>query len=221
VHVEVRINGLDTTWAARDLGGLVGLSGLDGLRIPKAEDPSTVAGLAADLPDDGSIGLHLLVESARGLEAAAELAAAHPLVASIALGEADLQSELGLADERGLAWARGRLVVAAAAAGLPPPAMSVFPVLGDDAGLEASCHAGRVLGFLGRAAIHPHQLPVIERAFMPDEREVEEARAILAALAAAEATGSGTAVLPNGRFVDRAMARRAERITALAARDRS
>ncbi|WP_238454603.1 hypothetical protein [Micromonospora sp. ATA51] len=63
-------------------------------------------------------------------------------------------------------------MVAARAAGLPPPAMSVYANVADLDGLAASCAAGRRLGFLGRAAIHPRQLPVIAEAFRPAEREV-------------------------------------------------
>ena len=43
-------------------------------------------------------------------------------------------------------------------------------------GLAASCARGRELGHLGRAAIHPDQLPVIEQAYLPTEDEVARAR---------------------------------------------
>ena len=221
--IEVRINGLDTPWAAADLAAAAtgaALPRLAGIRLPKAERPEDVARVGDALPPGQGIGVHLLIESARGLEAIADLARAHPAVASLALGEADLRSELGVTDDSGLAWARGRIVVAAAAAGLPPPAMSVYTNVADEAGLAASCRTGRALGFLGRAAIHPRQLPVIEAAFLPDDDEIAAARATLDALAEAAAAGSGTAVLPNGRFVDRAMAQHAERTLALALRAR-
>jgi citrate lyase beta subunit len=85
-------------------------------------------------------------------------------------------------------------------------------------GLAASCRAGRALGFLGRSAIHPRQLSVIAAAFRPTAGEVAHARAVLHALAAADAAGRGTALLPDGRFVDRAMAPGARRVLHLAAR---
>ncbi|WP_332108205.1 aldolase/citrate lyase family protein [Phytohabitans suffuscus] len=65
--------------------------------------------------------LHPLIESAAGVENAYRIATAHPAVAGIALGEADLRSDLGISDEAALAWPRGRIVVAARAAGLPHP----------------------------------------------------------------------------------------------------
>jgi citrate lyase subunit beta/citryl-CoA lyase len=219
--VQVRVNGVGTSWHEDDLAALVSLPRLAGIRLPKAESPEQVRLIGESLPQHGSVRLHLLIESARGVEAAAELAGAHRLIASIALGEADLRSDLGVADEHGLLWSRGRIVVAAAAAGLPPPAMSAFPDVEDETGLAASCREGRALGFLGRAAIHPRQLPVIEAAFLPDEGEIAEAEATLAALADAEGEGTGTAVLPGGRFVDRATAERARRVVRLAARRRA
>ncbi|PWR13204.1 CoA ester lyase [Micromonospora sicca] len=214
VPVQVRVNELAGPDVDGDLAAVAGAPGLAGLRLPKVESPATVAALAArvDTP------LHPLIESAVGLEAAYDIAGAHPAVASLGLGEADLRSDLGVADDDGLLWARGRVVVAARAAGLPPPAMSVYANVADLDGLAASCAAGRRLGFLGRAAIHPRQLPVIAEAFRPAEREVARARELLAAVADAQARDSGTVVLPDGRFADRAMVAAARRVVDLAAR---
>ena len=143
--------------------------------------------------------LHPLVESAVGLEAAYAIATAHPAVAPIGLGGANLRSDLGVSADEGLLWARGRIVVAARAAGLPPRAMSVYANVSDLDGLAASCAAGRRLGFVGRSAIHPRQLPVIVEAFRPTADEVSRARELLAAVAEAQTRDSGTVVLPDGR----------------------
>jgi citrate lyase beta subunit len=59
-------------------------------------------------------------------------------------------------------------------------------------------------------------VPVIRDAFRPTDDEILHARAILAALADAAAASSGVAVLPDGRMVDAAMRRGAERTLALA-----
>ncbi|RKF24717.1 HpcH/HpaI aldolase/citrate lyase family protein [Micromonospora globbae] len=214
VPVQVRINELTGPDVEADLAAVTGRPGLSGLRLPKVESAGTVASIAARV----DVPLHPLVESALGLEAAYAIASAHPAVASIGLGEADLRSDLGVSDDAGLAWARGRVVVAARAAGLAPPAMSVYADVVDVEGLAASCAVGRRLGFLGRAAIHPRQLPVIVEAFRPDEREVARAAELLAAVAEAERRDSGTVVLPDGRFADRAMVAAARRTVDLAAR---
>ncbi|MEV0718498.1 CoA ester lyase [Asanoa sp. NPDC050611] len=212
VPIQVRVNELTGPDVGADLAAVVGRPGLGGLRLPKVESSTVVAALGSDVP------LHPLIESAIGLEAAYAIASAHPAVASLGLGEADLRSDLGVTDDDGLLWARGRVVVAARAAGLPPPAMAVYADVLDTAGLAESCAAGRRLGFLGRTAVHPRQLPVIVDAFRPAEHEVARAAELLAAVAEAERRDSGTVVLPDGRFADRAMVAAARRIVDLAAR---
>jgi citrate lyase subunit beta/citryl-CoA lyase len=212
--VQVRVNDLRSAAGREDVEALAGLPGLAGIRVPKVE-----SGAELEVCAGLGVPLHPLIESALGVEAAFSIASAHPLVASVGLGEADLRSELGVADEAGLAWVRGRIVVAARAAGLPRPAMSVYPRLGDPAGLERSCRLGRALGFRGRMAIHPEQLPVIERAFRPAADEVEAAEVLLAAVESAALDDRAVAVLPDGRFADRAMVEAARETVALVRRD--
>jgi citrate lyase subunit beta/citryl-CoA lyase len=224
VPAFVRVNAGPSVEQPLDLAAVAGAAGLTGLRLPKVRSAGDVLALAARLDLNGAdrhdqpVELHPLVESAAGVEAAYTIASAHPAVASIGLGEADLRSDLGVPGEEGLAWSRGRIVVAARAAGLPPPAMAAYPDVSDVDGLVTSCRTGRQLGFLGRSAIHPRQLPVIVEAFRPTQDEVARAVALLAAVDDAAARGSGTAVLSDGRFADRAMTGAAQRTVALAAR---
>lgn len=215
--VTVRINDIRSRWGAADLALLREAPSLAGIRIPKAETAEDVRAARAGL-GSRSVPLHCLIESARGVEAAFEIASADPAVATIGLGEADLRSDLGVTDEDGLLWARGRIVVAARAAGLASPAMSVYTKIDDLEGLAASCRRGRALGFVGRAAIHPRQLSVIAECFTPTEEEVSTARELLDALADATAAESGVVVLSTGQFVDRAMVEGAERVVALSQR---
>ncbi|MGW1377613.1 HpcH/HpaI aldolase/citrate lyase family protein [Streptomyces sp. NPDC002446] len=158
--------------------------------------------------------LYALLESALGIEHAFAIATAHPALRGIAVGEADLRAELGVRDDAGLAWPRSRTVVAARAAGLPPPPQSVYPDVRDLDGLARSSAQGRALGFLGRAAIHPRQLPVIEAAHLPSLEEVEAAERIVRAAAAQ----GGALALPEGGFVDAAVVAGARRVLSLAAR---
>lgn len=216
VPVHVRINSLAGPLAAADTQALAGLPGLAGLRLPKvdtAADVLRIAGWAA-ARTEGVPPLYALLESALGIENAFAIATAHPAVRGIALGEADLRAVLGVTGEAGLAWPRSRAVVAARAAGLAPPAQSVYPDVRDAEGLARSCAEGRALGFLGRTAIHPRQLPVIERAYLPTAQEIEAAEEIVRAGTA----DTGAAALPDGRFVDAAVVAGALRTLALARR---
>ncbi len=205
VPVHVRVHGED------DIRALTGLPGLSGLRLPKITHAVSVHHVAAVAP---GVPLYPLLESALAVEHAYSIATAHHDVRGIALGEADLRADLGVREDFGLDFARSRLVVAARAAALPPPAQSVFPDVRDLDGLWASCVRGRGLGLLGRAAIHPRQLEVIERAFRPTAREVEEAAEIIAA----SEVDAGALALPDGRFVDAAVVASARRTLAIAGR---
>ncbi|MGC9380116.1 HpcH/HpaI aldolase/citrate lyase family protein [Streptomyces sp. MH13] len=211
VPVHVRVNALDGPLAAADLAALAALPGLSGLRLPKVTSPEQITGVAAAT---GGPALYALIESALGVERAYLVARAHPSLRGIALGEADLRADLGVRGDAGLDWSRSRVVVAARAAGLAPPAQTVHPDIRDLEGLAASCAHGRALGFLGRAAIHPRQLPIIERAYLPTERELEEAETIVKAATAQP----GALALPDGRFVDAAVVATARRTLSLARR---
>jgi citrate lyase subunit beta / citryl-CoA lyase len=212
--VYVRINAPGSDWFDADLRAVACAPGLRGLRIPKVERPEQVRVIGTAL-EPRPIEVHCVIESAAGLEAAFEIATAHPAVSGVSLGEADLSGDLNVTDEAGLAWARGRIVVAARAASLPPPLMSVFANIADLDGLRESCATGRRLGFLGRTLIHPRQAPDVLGAFAPTAAEVESAMGVLAGLSQAADSGRGTAVLAGGRFVDRAMARSARRVLAV------
>lgn len=193
--VYVRVNAGD----ADDLVAVADLP-LAGVFVPKVERPE-------DVPELDHV--HAMVESARGVEAAFEIAS-HRSVRGISLGEADLGSQTG-ALEGGLDYARSRIVNAAVAAGLPRPPQAVYMNVRDLEGLARSCRRGRELGHLGRSAIHPDQLEVIEQAYLPTRAEVDVARATVAKL---ESEGVGE--VPGGLFVDAALAGSARMTLALA-----
>ncbi|MEV1246113.1 HpcH/HpaI aldolase/citrate lyase family protein [Nonomuraea sp. NPDC050022] len=209
VEMHVRINDLAGGRGRDDLDALAGLPGLDAVRLPKVESAAVLDGLG--------VRAYALLESAAGIVAAHTIAA-HPAVAGIALGEQDLAAELSITDESAMNHLRLQTVIAAAAAGLPPVPMSVYPDVKDEAGLAASCRAGRALGLFGRTAIHPRQIPVIRRAFAPTREETERAAEIVQAAEQAERAGAGAVALPDGRFVDAPIVAKARRTLDLAER---
>jgi citrate lyase subunit beta / citryl-CoA lyase len=216
----VRINAVGSPWGADDLEAVAGLPGLRGIRVPKVEGPKDVAAVAGALAAAGSglgVGVTCVIESAVGVEEAYRIASADPRVTGLALGEADLASNLGVSAVEGLAFIRSRVIVAASAAGLAPPNMSVYPHVTDLDGLAVSCRAGRALGFLGRACIHPRQVPVVVEAFTPSAADVDRASATLDALAEGSRLGHGVVVCPDGRMLDPAMAGVARRTLEVAA----
>jgi citrate lyase subunit beta/citryl-CoA lyase len=170
----VRVNGLESGRLEGDLDAVRGVE-LEGLVLPKAT-PEAVDALGLDGPPVVAIA-----ESADGLRRAYETAA-KPRVVALLLGAVDLTAALGLAplpDGDELLYARSKLVVDSAAAGIRPPFDSVHLALDDADGLERACRRARALGLRGKACIHPSQVEVVNRAFVPDEDELAWARRVL------------------------------------------
>jgi citrate lyase subunit beta/citryl-CoA lyase len=207
----VRVNPLGSEWGERDVDALAG-SAAAGLRLPKVEDPGVVRTLAgrAGLP------LHVVLESALGVERAFELATAHPLVAVLSLGEADLMADLRIRDRGALDWARQRVVNASRAAGLPSPPHAAWTAVRDLAGLAEDCLAARARGFFGRSVLHPSQLATVNAVFSPDAAEVAAARALLDSLASRSADEVVAWLTDDGRFVDPAVVANARWLVDLA-----
>jgi citrate lyase subunit beta / citryl-CoA lyase len=207
LSVWVRINPPGTEAGRRDVAALAGRR-LDGLRVPRVDDPQVVREVA----ERTGARLQLLLESARGLVRARELAEAHELVTGIGLGEADPAADLLVDRDEGLTWARGWVVVAARAAGLPSPVQSVWTDVGDPAGLRASCETGRATGFFGRSVIHPRQIDVVHDVYTPSAEEIAAAESVVATAAEAAARGEAAALDADGRFVDPAVVARARTV---------
>ncbi|MFJ4188887.1 HpcH/HpaI aldolase/citrate lyase family protein [Kitasatospora sp. NPDC089509] len=214
--VHVRINPL-ADGGREDLAALAGLAGegLAGLRLPKVESARQVRAVAGAAP---GVGLWPTVESALGLEHAYRIATAHPRVRGLLYGTGDLAADLATTDPDVLAACAVRVLVAARAAGLPRPPLSVHPDLHDPAGLAADTRRGRERGFHGRSVIHPAHVPVVHAVFAPTAAELAAARAVVAD---AEARGTGARTGPDGRFTDAAVVRRARAVLAAAAEDRA
>ena len=209
--VFVRINAPGSELAALDIAAVAALQ-LSGLRLPKVESLESVRLVAETLEALRSeAGIQCLIESALGLELALEIARSHERVAGISLGEADLAADLGVRDEAGLLYARSRIVSASRAAGLPGPVQSVYTNVKDLDGLRRSTEEGKNMGFVGRSAIHPSQVPIINEVFTPTEEELAEAQELLDRLEGEAGSGTGAFVLEDGRFVDRAVVESARR----------
>jgi citrate lyase subunit beta/citryl-CoA lyase len=200
----VRVNRARTEACERDLDRLAG-SAL-GLRIPKVESAAEVAWVADRAPE---VPLDCTIESARGVLAAFEIASA-PACALLSYGGLDLAVDLGITGgEQETLFARSFLAIATRAAGKPPPSDGVHPLLEDDDGLRKEAESARRLGFFGKSAIHPRQVPIINAVFSPTLEEVAWARKVLAAF---EASGGAATKTADGEFVDKPVADRARQL---------
>jgi citrate lyase subunit beta/citryl-CoA lyase len=200
--VYVRINGTDTPWFKRDLE-VVGLPGVLGVVLPKAEHPEQITEIAARLT--GEARVLPLLETALGVWNARVLAQA-PRVERLAFGSVDFQLETGIIGEQEeLLYARSRLVLASRIAAILPPLDGVTMAFDDLIRLQDDVARARRLGFGGKLCIHPKQVETINRGFVPNEAERAWARRVLSV---AEATGTGALQL-DGELIDRPVIERA------------
>jgi citrate lyase subunit beta/citryl-CoA lyase len=218
-EVAVRVNAASTPWGADDLFAAA-TSGADAVVLPKVESAADVLRAERALEAAGApaaLALWCMIETPRGVLAAAEIASASPRLACLVAGTSDLVKDLRARPMPGRAEVLASLsliLLAARASGLAA-LDGVHLALDDDAGFEAACRQGRDLGFDGKTLIHPRTIGGANRIFAPAAEEVADARRIIEAHARAVAAGQGVVVV-DGRLVEALHVESARRVVALA-----
>jgi citrate lyase subunit beta / citryl-CoA lyase len=208
----VRVNACTTPSYAFDVEALVGLPGLRGVMVPKAEDPADLTALRQQLGP--GIGIIALVETAVGVLQAAAISRCEG-TDRLAFGSIDFAADIDAAhDDDALLNARMTLVLASRAAAKPAPIDGITAELDQAEIVEHEVARSRRLGFGGKLCIHPSQVPAIRRAFRPSAEEVSSAQAILDIAAAPDWDGARR---HDGQMIDKATVGRARRILASAA----
>jgi citrate lyase subunit beta/citryl-CoA lyase len=222
--VYVRINPFGSGLADIDLD-LIVPSRPDGIVLPKSEGGQDAQLLSAMLSarealaglEDGAVSIvAIATETPASLFELGSYRGASARLAGIAWGAEDLSAGLGSETNRDtdgrltdpFRLARTLTLAGAAAAGVAA-IDSPFTAFRDGAGLEREAEAARRDGFGGKLAIHPDQVPVINRVFTPSTEAIARARAVVAAFA--ESDGVGVVGL-DGEMLDRPHLLRAERI---------
>ena len=240
--VSVRINALDTHYCYRDIVDIVEQAGkhLDTLLVPKVNTPEDIYFVSTLLSQIEAhkglkpIGIHALIETARGMANVEDIAATCPeRMEALVFGVADFAAStqarvthmgganadytvLTHADGGGRErhwndqwhYAQARLVVACRAYGLRP-IDGPFSDIQDAEGYRSAARSAAALGIEGKWAIHPSQIALANEVFSPTEAEVTRAQRILAAMADAAKRGQGAVTL-DGRMLDAASIRQAE-----------
>ena len=217
----IRLNGMGTPYYEADLETCL-RAGPDALVIPKVDSPEvlrladahiTEAEVAATRPT-GVLGFFALIESARGILNAQAIATATPRLLGLMLGHVDLSADLGIpagrASEGIVHHARCQLVLAARAAGVEV-VDTIYLNIRDDDGLRAEAAQGAAMGFAGKLAIHPGQIPIIHEAFTPSADRLRQAERILEAWRQAEAEGRGVCAL-DGVLIEKPVVEAERRI---------
>ena len=140
-----------------------------------------------------------MIETNEALDQAFEIARSSQRVRSLIFGAIDMAADLRTTiDWENLLFARSRVVHAAAGAGVDLIDVPWLD-LEDMDGLREEARRCSSLGFTGKAAIHPKQIPVLNETFSPAEEEVARARQIIAAFEA----GAGGLVVHEGKLIEK------------------
>ncbi len=215
--ILVRIN-QPLELAVRDLEAAV-LPGVNGLIITKVEGPDHLRlldELVSRLEESrgiahGTLRFLALIEAPGPLNRAHEIARATPRTIGLSLGGEDYATAVG-GEPNGetLLMPKQQVLQAARAHGLMP--MGTIGTVADYSDLDAYLKVVRLsasFGFVGASAIHPAQVPVLNKGFSPAPEAVAKAETIVRMDKEAAAAGRGSWAL-DGKMIDIPFVQRAE-----------
>lgn len=231
--IFVRINALDAPEARADLDAILPARP-DGLIVPKVRAADDVARLSVLLdalePRAGiRVGATAIVpiatETPAAVFALGRYAGVSRRLAYLTWGAEDLSAALGAetAVDADGEWlppyqlVRTLCLLAAANAGVPA-IDTVHTDLVDETRLMRQALAAKRDGFVGKLAVHPAQVDLLNEVFTPSGEEIERARRIVAAFESMPGTGT---VSIDGRMLDHPHLVRARRLLTLAERRRT
>jgi citrate lyase subunit beta/citryl-CoA lyase len=227
-YILVRVNGLQTGLTDADLDAVVPAKP-DAIMLPKAEGGASVvhadAKLAvreaiSGLPDGHVKILALATETAASLFVTGTFAGSSTRLTGLTWGAEDLSAELGAqANRDGQGsfldpYRLARVLCLAGAAAANVPALdTVYVDFRNSEGFRRECEDARRDGFVGKMAIHPAQVPIINEVFTPSADALAHAQSIIDAFAQNPGTG---VVGIGGVMYDRPHLARAKRLLAQA-----
>ena len=212
----VRINSMRERFGIEDVASVLAAeTPPPALMMPKVRTPDEVAQLDTLLTEAGhATRLHVIIETNAGLEAAYDIAHCSDRIDAMFFGGVDMAAELRCKNAwEPLLYARSRVVHAAASAGLD--AIDVPHLdLEDPDGMRVAAEQARDLGFAGKGAVHPKQIPALNGVFTPSEDQIARARRVTAEF---EAADTGLVVI-DGKLIEKPVLRDMYRIIAIADR---
>ena len=219
----VRVNGLNTGLIDEDLDAIMHTPP-EAIVLPKCESQCDIQRLSDKLDqleaDRGhAIGtvriLPVATETARAVRNLMRSDWSHPRLTGLTWGAEDIAADIGSfgnRDENGVytgVYQLARDICLLAAREARVNAIdTAFVDFKDQPRFAAECAASYKAGFDGKIAIHPAQVPTINKAFTPSEEQAAWARQVIALLDHAD---NGVAEL-NGQMIDMPHRKNAERI---------
>ncbi|CAG8459857.1 8937_t:CDS:10 [Acaulospora morrowiae] len=219
----VRINAVGSGLELDDLNVILRAKHLEGIVIPKVRSPKDVQFVSrmidsiAPKENRSNIRLVASIESALAIMNLKEIATSDPRLDALLFAAEDYCADVGLIrtpSRKELSFARQNIVTTACAYGLQPIDIVCIDFRNDDI-LREECKEGREMGYLGKQAIHPCQIDIIQKMFLPDEQDVERAARIVYNYEQHSKKGIGAFDL-DGKVIDLPVVKWAEGIIARA-----
>ena len=205
----VRINAADTEWYADDVRCFANAM-IAGIVLPKADDCDAIRNIAQHFTGPRSRSRLLpLIETAVGIAQMRQIAQARH-VERLVFGSIDLQVDLGIQcepQESELTHLRVEMVIASRLANIVQPVDGVTTTFDDVSFLEHAVSRARRIGFGAKLCIHPRQVDIVNRGFLPNTEEIVWARAVMAAVEQSD----GGAISLNGKMIDKPVILQAEK----------
>lgn len=194
--VCVRINAIDSLLGEADVAALAKVNP-DYVLLAKCESVEDIKKAAGAFK--GKTKVIAVIETLLGLENADHIATASEKVVGLMFGGADMAAELGCDfDFQPLLLARSQLVMAAAKAKIEVIDVPFVDFKNEQGLLEETLKV-KSLGFTGKAVIHPVQVSVVHQGFMPTDKQLAYAQAVVDAV---DGPDAGVVVV-DGKMVDR------------------
>jgi len=211
-EVYVRINNWETGMTNDDCEAVVD-KGLNGICLAKCGGPDDVKRLDWKLEEleqrkkleIGSIRLHLLIETAKGMMNVYQSALASKRTSGLIYGAVDYTTDMRVTLTQPIGeeqkWAKARVACAARAAGVIA-IDAPYIAFKDTEGFEEDTLYGRQLGFEGRMLIHPSQIEPSHRIYSPAPERVEWAEGVVKIFEEEGIAKGSAAVSYKGKMVD-------------------
>lgn len=197
-QIIVRVNGIGTPWFEDDIKAIVA-AGHSAIMLPKCESAEDVL-TTKSFFNSADIPLFVIVETAKGVLEAAAISNALTTQDSVCFGHVDFAADMALneadASEGIIYHSRCQVALAARAFGALP-IDNVCLDVADEEAIRDDTLAGLKLGYAGKLCIHPNQVSIVNEVYTPTLKEVDKAKAILAAWEVAQQEGHGVFTFQN------------------------
>ena len=195
----VRLNGWGSPWTYRDVIEVLGHAGtrLDEVMLPKAQSANEVVALDllltqveqnSGLPV-GRTGIEVQIETARGLLNVEEICDASPRLEAVVFGPADFAASIEMPVLTGgiqiddypgdhFHYVFTKILLAGRASGIQV-VDGPFLKIREQELFREYCSRAHALGYDGKWAVHPDQVPILNDVFSPTQEQFDRAWAIL------------------------------------------